>query len=98
MLFAGAAEIVYAAMMPRTDGFTKLGPSLFCVFFITVKYVLTLFIHSDEIPVGTAYAVWVGIGAGGRSQRFSFLMSVLHRFSFVDLRPQSSFRNRNYCG
>lgn len=64
LLFAGAAEIVYAAMMPRTDGFTKLGPSLFCVFFIAVSmYLLSL--STRTIPIGTAYAVWVGIGAVG---------------------------------
>lgn len=64
LLLAGAAEVVYAAAMPRTDGFTKLGPSLFCIFFIVASmYLLSLATRS--IPIGTAYAVWVGIGAIG---------------------------------
>ncbi|WP_267459834.1 DMT family transporter [Acinetobacter pittii] len=50
--------------MPKTDGFTKLGPSLFCLTFIAVSmYLLSL--ATKTIPVGTAYAVWVGIGALG---------------------------------
>lgn len=64
LLLAGAAEIVYAAAMPRTDGFTKLGPSLFAAFFIAASmYLLSL--ATRTIPIGTAYAVWVGIGAIG---------------------------------
>jgi quaternary ammonium compound-resistance protein SugE len=64
LLLAGVCEIFYAAAMPRTDGFTKLAPSLFCAFFICLSmYLLSLATRS--IPVGTAYAVWVGIGALG---------------------------------
>lgn len=64
LLLAGVCEIFYAAAMPRTDGFTKLGPSAFCALFIALSmYLLSLATRS--IPVGTAYAVWVGIGAIG---------------------------------
>ncbi len=64
LLLAGACEIFYAAAMPRTDGFTKLLPSLFCGVFICLSmYLLSL--ATRTIPVGTAYAVWVGIGALG---------------------------------
>lgn len=64
LVLAGVAEIFYAAAMPRTDGFTRLGPSLFAAFFIiTSMYLLSL--ATRTIPVGTAYAVWVGIGAIG---------------------------------
>lgn len=57
-------EIFYAAAMPRTDGFTRLGPSAFCVVFIALSmYLLSL--ATRTIPVGTAYAVWVGIGGVG---------------------------------
>ena len=64
LIAAGLCEIVYAAAMPRTEGFTRLGPSLFCVAFIAASmYLLSLATRS--IPVGTAYAVWVGIGAVG---------------------------------
>ncbi|MDZ7711276.1 MAG: multidrug efflux SMR transporter [Roseovarius sp.] len=64
LLIAGVAEILYAAAMPRTDGFTKLGPSLFAAFFIIASmYLLSL--ATRTIPIGTAYTVWVGIGAIG---------------------------------
>ncbi|MFN6980292.1 MAG: DMT family transporter [Brevundimonas sp.] len=64
LVLAGAAEIVYAAIIPRTEGFTKVGPSVICVSFIAASmYLLSL--ATRTIPIGTAYAVWVGIGAVG---------------------------------
>lgn len=64
LILAGVCEIFYAAAMPRTDGFSKLGPSVFCAVFIGLSmYLLSL--ATRTIPVGTAYAVWVGIGAIG---------------------------------
>ncbi len=64
LVMAGIAEVFYAAAMPRTDGFTRLGPSLFCLVFIAASmYLLSL--ATRTIPIGTAYAVWVGIGALG---------------------------------
>lgn len=64
LMCAGICEIFYAAAMPRTDGFTRLWPSLFCAVFIALSmYLLSL--ATRTIPVGTAYAVWVGIGGVG---------------------------------
>ena len=64
LVAAGVCEIFYAAAMPRTDGFTRLWPSVFCGVFIALSmYLLSL--ATLSIPVGTAYAVWVGIGAVG---------------------------------
>lgn len=64
LIAAGLCEIFYAAAMPRTDGFTRLWPSLFCGAFIAASmYLLSL--ATRTIPVGSAYAVWVGIGAVG---------------------------------
>jgi len=64
LVLAGISEIFYAAAMPRTDGFTRLWASLFCLAFIAVSmYLLSL--AARTIPIGTAYAVWVGIGAAG---------------------------------
>ncbi len=61
---AGLCEIFYAAAMPQTNGFTKLWPSVFCIAFIAASmYLLSL--STRTIPIGTAYAVWVGIGAIG---------------------------------
>ncbi len=64
LIAAGLCEIFYAAAMPRTAGFTRLWPSLFCGAFIAASmYLLSL--ATRTIPVGTAYALWVGIGAVG---------------------------------
>ena len=64
LIAAGLCEIFYAAAMPRTEGFTRLWPSLFCGAFIAASmYLLSL--ATRTIAVGTAYAVWVGIGAIG---------------------------------
>ena len=64
LIAAGLCEIFYAAAIPRTEGFTRLWPSLFCGAFIAASmYLLSLATRS--IAVGTAYAVWVGIGAVG---------------------------------
>lgn len=64
LLCAGISEICYAAIIPRTQGFTRLWPSLYCAIFIIISlYLLSLAVRT--LPVGTAYAVWVGIGAVG---------------------------------
>ena len=64
LVIAGIAEVFYAASMLRTEGFTRIYPSIFCLTFIGVSmYFLSL--ATRTIPVGTAYAVWVGIGAAG---------------------------------
>ena len=61
---AGLLEIVWAISLKYTEGFTKLWPSVFTLvtmgmsFYLLAKAVMRL-------PVGTAYAVWVGIGAAG---------------------------------
>lgn len=64
LLCAGLCEIFYAAAMPRTDGFTRLWPSLYCGAFIAGSMYL-LALATRTVPIGTAYAVWVGIGAVG---------------------------------
>lgn len=64
LLFAGCCEVVYAATMPYTQSFTKGLPSVAAVTFIALSmYGLSVAVHT--LPVGTAYAVWVGIGAVG---------------------------------
>ncbi|MCQ4271503.1 multidrug efflux SMR transporter [Pseudomonas kuykendallii] len=64
LLTAGICEVMYASAIPRTQGFTRLWPSLYCLFFIALSmYLLTL--SARYLPMGTAYAVWVGIGAVG---------------------------------
>lgn len=64
LIFAGLSEIFYAVAIPKTNGFTKLWPSLFCGLFIVLSmYFLSL--AARTIPIGTGYAVWVGIGTVG---------------------------------
>ena len=61
---AGLFEIGFALGLKHTDGFTRLWPSLGTAAAAAASlYLLTLALRS--IPVGTAYAVWTGIGAVG---------------------------------
>ena len=61
---AGLLEIAWAHSIRLTDGFTRLVPTLICgVLTVLVLYVLNL--GMKAVPVGTAYAVFVGIGAVG---------------------------------
>ena len=64
LLLAGLFEIGFALGLKHTDGFTRLWPSLGTAAAAAVSlYLMTLAMRS--IPVGTAYAVWTGIGAVG---------------------------------
>ncbi|SDI61877.1 quaternary ammonium compound-resistance protein SugE [Pseudomonas flavescens] len=64
LLAAGICEVMYASAIPRTQGFTRLWPSLYCIVFIALSMYL-LALSARYLPMGTAYAVWVGIGAVG---------------------------------
>lgn len=64
LLAAGAAEIAFTYFLKLSEGFTKLGPTLaFAALGAASFYLLTLAMR--RIPLGTAYAVWTGIGAFG---------------------------------
>ena len=64
LLVAGLLEIGWAVGMKSTEGFTRWGPSAVLVTALLSFYLLALAMKT--LPVGTAYAVWVGIGAAGR--------------------------------
>jgi quaternary ammonium compound-resistance protein SugE len=64
LLAAGAVEIAFAVSMKFTAGFTRLTPSLVTVG-LAAASVLLLSRAVVVLPVGTAYAVWTGIGAAG---------------------------------
>lgn len=64
LIVAGLCEIVYAVLMPHTRAFTRLVPSLLALLFVAAS-MYGLSVAAREIPIGTAYAVWVGIGAAG---------------------------------
>lgn len=64
LIVAGLLESGWAIGLKYTDGFTRFWPSLFTISGIVVSMVL-LSIAARTLPIGTAYAVWVGIGAAG---------------------------------
>lgn len=61
---AGALEIAWALGMKSTEGFTRLAPSLIVTAVALLSFWL-LGLAMRVLPAGTAYAVWVGIGAAG---------------------------------
>lgn len=61
---AGLLEIVWAIALKYTDGFTRFWPSAIGLAAAVVSFVL-LATALKSLPVGTAYAVWVGVGALG---------------------------------
>ena len=61
---AGLFEIVWAIGLKYTDGFTRLWPTVGTVAAMVVSLGL-LGIAMKSLPVGTAYAIWVGVGAVG---------------------------------
>lgn len=62
LFVAGLFEIGWAIGLKYTEGFTRLWPSIATAASMVVSIVL-LGIAMKTLPVGTAYAVWVGIGA-----------------------------------
>jgi quaternary ammonium compound-resistance protein SugE len=64
LILAGILEAGWAIGLKYTDGFTRLVPSLLTGTAIVVSLFM-LSIAARTLPIGTAYAVWVGIGASG---------------------------------
>ena len=64
LLVAGLFECAWAIGLKYTQGFTRLWPSVFTLIAMAMS-VLLLAQAMKTIPVGTAYAVWTGIGAFG---------------------------------
>jgi quaternary ammonium compound-resistance protein SugE len=65
MLFvAGLLEVGWAIGLKYTDGFTKLMPSVLTIVSMIASVAL-LGLSLKTLPVGTAYAVWTGIGSVG---------------------------------
>ena len=62
LVVSGVLESVWAQALDRAEGFTKLVPSI--VFLVALAASMLGLSHAMRtIPLGTAYAVWVGIGA-----------------------------------
>ena len=64
LLIAGLFEVAWAIGLKYTEGFTRLVPSLWTVASMAIS-LLFLSLALKSLPVGTAYAVWTGIGAVG---------------------------------
>jgi len=64
LFFAGLFEVAWAVGLKYTEGFTRLWPSVGTVAAMGVSFYL-LAVAMRTLPLGTAYAVWVGIGAVG---------------------------------
>lgn len=64
LVLAGALEVAFTTALKYAEGFTRLGPSVaFIVAYAGSAWLLSKAIST--IPLGTAYAVWTGIGAVG---------------------------------
>lgn len=62
LVLAGGLEAVWAVALGKSEGFTRLTPSV--VFLIAIAASMAgLGYAMRTLPIGTAYAVWVGIGA-----------------------------------
>lgn len=64
LLIAGLLEVGWAIGLKYTEGFTRPWPSVFTLVAM-VGSVLLLGVAMKSLPVGTSYAVWVGVGALG---------------------------------
>jgi quaternary ammonium compound-resistance protein SugE len=64
LVTAGILEIIWAITMKYSDGFTKPAPSAVTLFAMILSFWL-LAQATRTLPIGTAYAAWVGIGATG---------------------------------
>ena len=64
LVVAGLFEVGWAIGLKYSDGFTRLWPSVATGLCMVISVVL-LGVAMKTLPIGTAYAVWVGIGAVG---------------------------------
>ena len=64
LVVAGLFEVVWAIGLKYTEGFTRLWPSVGTVVAMCLS-VLLLGLAVRSLPIGTAYAIWTGIGAVG---------------------------------
>jgi len=84
---AGLCEIAFTVALKYAEGFTRLWPSLtFIAFYAASAWFLSLAVKA--IPIGTAYAIWTGIGAVGATMVGILLFSEpasAARFAFIAL-------------
>ena len=64
LVAAGLFEILWAASMKQSHGFTRLAPSIVTIVGMVVSVALLSY-SMRTLPLGTAYTIWTGIGAVG---------------------------------
>jgi quaternary ammonium compound-resistance protein SugE len=64
LIIAGVFEVIWAFAMKQSEGFTRLLPSIITLVTMIVSFGLLSW-SMRVLPLGTAYAVWTGIGAVG---------------------------------
>lgn len=64
LLFAGVTEVIWAIGLKYTRGFTQLWPTVITLA-VSLLSLWLLSLAARTLPIGTAYAVWTGIGAAG---------------------------------
>ena len=64
LAIAGSLEVVWAVLLKYTEGFTRIWPSLATVSAMAVSF-YCMSRALQLLPMGTVYAIWVGIGAAG---------------------------------
>lgn len=74
LIIAGLFEVCWAIGLKYTEGFTKLLPSIFTLVTLAISMFL-LAKASETLPIGTAYGVWVGVGALGAAILGIFLFN-----------------------
>ena len=80
LFIAGLFEISWAIGLKYSAGFTKLWPSVFTIASMILSMGL-LSISVKSLPVGTAYAVWTGIGAVGTAILGIYLFNESHEIA-----------------
>ncbi len=83
LFLAGLTEIAWAVGLKYTDGWSRLWPSVATGALMIVSFVF-LSLAVKTLPIGTAYAVWTGIGAAGTAIAGIFLFG----------EPRDAFRVR----
>lgn len=64
LALAAVSEILFVLEMKLSDGFSKIGHSVICLIIMSFG-VFFLSLAVRKIPVGTAYAIWTGLGVTG---------------------------------
>ena len=74
LFFAGLFEVAWAIGLKYTEGFSRIVPSLLTIAAMAISLAL-LGLALKSLPVGTAYAIWTGIGAVGTAALGIYLFS-----------------------